>query len=438
MTTTTTTTTTTIRAVTEEAHEENAKDIMVLPTRSSSLLTGSGSGSVGGGLVQRRTIPSTLVNTSTESVFEDEEAPLVDNEVKDHDVFYWKTVEPSSYKRKSKSIRRFYKQQNMLIEKLQRFYNPQQEEETESSEPLAIAMAIHGSFLLNVILLTAKIVASIQSGSMSVIASAADSLLDILSGSVLVITHRLVGNQKPSDNFHYPQGKSRMEPIGVFAFAIIMMLSSMQIIIEAIRRLVSRPEIDLGLVTLLILGFTIISKAFACWYCNKVADKYQSSSAAAYAEDHRNDVLTNMVGVGAAVAAAYVPSLWWLDSAGAIGIALYIIVCWLNTGAEQLQFLTGRGASPFLLQQLTYIAANHDNRIKFVDTVRAYHFGVRFLVEVDIVLPQDMPLQQSHDIGESLQHRLEELEDVERAFVHNDFEWDHAPVELRGTRIIRK
>lgn len=91
-----------------------------------------------------------------------------------------------------------------------------------------------------------------------------------------------------------------------------------------------------------------------------------------------------------------------------------------------------------LLQQLTYIAANHDERIKFVDTVRAYHFGVSYLVEVDTVLDQDMLLRESHDIGESLQHRLEQFQHVERAFVHNDYEWDHSPVVRRGSQIIRK
>ena len=40
----------------------------------------------------------------------------------------------------------------------------------------------------------------------------------------------------------------------------------------------------------------------------------------------------------------------------------------------------------------------------------------------DIVLPFDMPLRDAHDIGEALQLRLEGLEDVERAYVHLDFE----------------
>ena len=62
-----------------------------------------------------------------------------------------------------------------------------------------------------------------------------------------------------------------------------------------------------------------------------------------------------------------------------------------------------------------------------VDTVRAYHFGNQLLVEVDIVLPKGMPLKQTHDIGESLQIKLESLDEVERAFVHLDWEFEHAP-----------
>ena len=62
-----------------------------------------------------------------------------------------------------------------------------------------------------------------------------------------------------------------------------------------------------------------------------------------------------------------------------------------------------------------------------IDTVRVYHFGSNFLVECDIVLPEDMSLRESHDIGESLQLKIEKLPEVERAFVHLDYECDHDP-----------
>jgi divalent metal cation (Fe/Co/Zn/Cd) transporter len=62
-----------------------------------------------------------------------------------------------------------------------------------------------------------------------------------------------------------------------------------------------------------------------------------------------------------------------------------------------------------------------------VPAQRAYHFGSRLLVEVDIVMDPSTPLKVSHDVGESLQIAIERLETVERAYVHIDYEWTHSP-----------
>ena len=46
---------------------------------------------------------------------------------------------------------------------------------------------------------------------------------------------------------------------------------------------------------------------------------------------------------------------------------------------------------------------------------------------VDIVLPEELLLRMAHDVGESLEIKIEDFEDVERAFVHLDYEWEHKP-----------
>jgi divalent metal cation (Fe/Co/Zn/Cd) transporter len=92
---------------------------------------------------------------------------------------------------------------------------------------------------------------------------------------------------------------------------------------------------------------------------------------------------------------------------------LYLRVC-----TEQVQNLTGKSAPSSFLQQITFLCWNHDPRILQIDTVRAFHLGLGFLVEVDIVLPETMNLKQAHDIGQALQDKLEHINLVERAFVH--------------------
>lgn len=53
-----------------------------------------------------------------------------------------------------------------------------------------------------------------------------------------------------------------------------------------------------------------------------------------------------------------------------------------------------------------------------MDVTRAYHFGSAFNVEMEIILPGGMSVCESHDIALALQHRIEESDLVERAFVH--------------------
>jgi divalent metal cation (Fe/Co/Zn/Cd) transporter len=59
--------------------------------------------------------------------------------------------------------------------------------------------------------------------------------------------------------------------------------------------------------------------------------------------------------------------------------------------------------------------------------VQAVHFGTNYVAYVDIGLVRSMPLAMAHDIGMDLQDQLETMDDIERAFVHLDFEFTHMP-----------
>jgi divalent metal cation (Fe/Co/Zn/Cd) transporter len=51
-------------------------------------------------------------------------------------------------------------------------------------------------------------------------------------------------------------------------------------------------------------------------------------------------------------------------------------------------------------------------------------------VEIDIVMDANAPLWKAHDISQQLQDKIEVLPNVERAFVHVDYETSHTPVCL--------
>jgi len=107
-----------------------------------------------------------------------------------------------------------------------------------------------------------------------------------------------------------------------------------------------------------------------------------------------------------------------------------------QTALEQTDYLVGKTADPHLLQQLTHIAFNHSPKVTKIDTVRAYHFGNHFLVEVHVVVDEFMSMREAHDVGEALEVKLEEMNEVERAFVHLDYEWTHSPEHKKVTGLV--
>lgn len=69
----------------------------------------------------------------------------------------------------------------------------------------------------------------------------------------------------------------------------------------------------------------------------------------------------------------------------------------------------------------------HSSQILALDTICAYHSGPRIIVELNIVMAPGETLLATHDAAEELQVKLESLPDVERAYVHIDYETSHKP-----------
>ncbi|XP_031100292.1 metal tolerance protein 4-like [Ipomoea triloba] len=294
------------------------------------------------------------------------------------------------------------------------------EEDLEEQAQHERAMKI--SNYANILLLALKIYATVRSGSIAIAASTLDSLLDLMAGGILWLTHL---SMKSVNIYKYPIGKLRMQPVGIIIFAAIMATLGFQVLIQAVEQLIRNEPSDKMTSDQLAWLYSIMITATVVKLCLWIYCRSSGNDIVkAYAKDHYFDVVTNLVGLLAAVLGD--KFYWWIDPTGAIILAIYTITNWSGTVLENAASLVGRSAPPEVLQKLTYLVVRHP-QVKRVDTVRAYTFGVLYFVEVDIELPEDLPLKESHTIGESLQIKIEKLPEVERAFVHIDYECDHKP-----------
>ncbi|SAM07059.1 hypothetical protein [Absidia glauca] len=330
----------------------------------------------------------------------------------------------------SKAVRRFYKEQNDMIDRFMEvdrviealkhgvtpseygsLYDSERHDEenpgnsSSESAPLLspagktvgeltsekrtplwiIHLAINLSFIANLALFATKVFLALFSGSMAILASAFESFLDIV------------------------------------------------ILMSSIKRLTdpenAGEELDLSTGALVLLGVNIIVKAVLWFWCATIKG---SSSVDALAHDHENDVVFSIASTVFPVVGIWA-KMPWLDPVGAIILSIYIIYEWMQILLENIRRLTGQAASSEDLKQLTYMAYRFSAKITAVDTVRAYYIGDRLLVEIDIILPPDCPLHEAHDVGEALQDALEMMENVERAFVHLDYNAHH---EVEHRRVV--
>eukprot|EP00929_Paragymnodinium_shiwhaense_P097727 TRINITY_DN59343_c0_g1_i1.p1 TRINITY_DN59343_c0_g1~~TRINITY_DN59343_c0_g1_i1.p1 ORF type:complete len:408 (-),score=69.26 TRINITY_DN59343_c0_g1_i1:108-1331(-) len=291
------------------------------------------------------------------------------------------------------------------------------------------------SFLVNLMLFLIKIVVFVWSGSLSVLASLVDSTVDLLGQGVLMMASKFADLPEQS-LVSYPAGVARVEPLGVIVCAVVMSMGSLLVMKDAAMTLVAvyaygedPPVIELSLFSGGFLLGVIALKIMLWVICHGLVSK-GNVSLEAVAQDHQNDVASNSAALLAAALATHFPKWWMIDAVGALLIGIWITRCWAATAREQADLLLGKTAEPEFLEKVRELAASQVPLVT-LDAVRAYYFGPKFLVEIDVVMAPSTPLAESHDVGVALQHKIECLEDCERCFVHIDYQRrqvdDHDP-----------
>ncbi|KAE8363340.1 hypothetical protein BDV27DRAFT_7815 [Aspergillus caelatus] len=325
----------------------------------------------------------------------------------------------------SRQLQGFYHSQN---ENIERMLKPVEEHvrdarEISANNQLKYKIAVYGSFAANIILSILQLYGAIASGSLSLFTTMADAVFDPMSNLTLLLCNKAVNRVDPRK---FPAGKARIETAGNICFCFLMTAVSFIIIAFSIRELVEGSESETGdfhLPSVIAVIVAFCTKFALFVYC--FALRHQVSQIRILWEDHRNDLFINGFGILTSVGGSKLR--WWIDPMGAIILSVLVSCLWLYTAYHEFQLLIGVTADTKMQQLITYISMTHSPFITAIDTVRAYTSGPRLLVEVDIVMDPNDSLRATHDVAEELQMKLESLPDVERAYVHVDYETTHKP-----------
>ncbi|KAJ0121587.1 cation diffusion facilitator 10 [Diaporthe amygdali] len=301
---------------------------------------------------------------------------------------------------------------------------PWADDDDVDSSARIVTVAIYVNFIANLTLLLGKLAVIISVPSVSVLASLVDAALDFLSTVIVWITTTLISRQ---DQYRYPVGRRRLEPVGVLVFSVIMITSFVQVALEAIQTLAGKDHtvIQLTASAIGIMASTVIIKGLCWFWCRLI----KNSSVQALADDAMTDIIFNLGSIAFPIV-GYYAGIWWLDALGGLLLSMVVIFNWSHSASEHIKNLCGFSATADQRNILLYLTMRFAKTIRQIQGLQAYHSGDKLNVEVDIVLDASTSLKDSHDLAESLQYVLESVPIVDRAFVHCDYASYNLPTHM--------
>ncbi|KAE8882336.1 hypothetical protein PF005_g14855 [Phytophthora fragariae] len=288
-----------------------------------------------------------------------------------------------------------------------------------------VAVVLKASLVTNVVIVISMTSIAIASHSLALLSALVENMVDLFVQSLLWYAGTRSG--KKQDYAKYPAGTSRFEPVAIIVAASVMVLASIVFIQESARKLVDgftsgEPEAPtLSTAAIVIVVSAVVVKIGLMVYSGWILKSTFSAAVEAIHQDNLNDTISNSFAVAAYVVAAVYSDAWYVDPAGAILIFLYIMMSWGKMAWEQVTQLVGVCASEDFVQEVKELCSHHHPSMA-LDIVRAYHFGSKYLVELEVVVPAEMSVKAAHDIALQLQFKVENLDEVERAFVHVDYQ----------------
>ncbi|KAF9786879.1 CDF-like metal transporter [Thelephora terrestris] len=328
-------------------------------------------------------------------------------------------------RKKGKTLESYHRKQNELIDNLLKPMAVHTQEARDSADAarLSVKIAVYASMFANIALSIIQVYAAVSSLSLSFFATAVDSVFDPMSNILLWWLNR---KSNKLDTNKWPVGGARLETIGNICYGILMFSVNLIVIVESVHSIITHKpgDSDHFFIPAVASVASALGVKFVLFlYCSAV--RKSSSQVQVLWEDHRNDLFIN--GFGLFTSAGGSKWIWYLDPMGAIIIAAGVSGAWVYRIYREFELLAGKSAPHEFIQLLIYKAMMFSSEIEKIDTVRAYHSGPNYFVEIDIVMAANTPLWKAHDISQQLQDTIEILPNVERAFVHVDHETTHVP-----------
>jgi cation diffusion facilitator family transporter len=267
------------------------------------------------------------------------------------------------------------------------------------------------------VLVIVKLVIGIASGSVAVLASAIDSLLDM---AVSVFNFFAIKKSEEDPDADYQYGKAKIQAIASVIEGTVITVSGLYIIYAAVKKLSRGAETTLLMPSIFAMLFSIVVTYFLVRYLIRIADETNNLVIKADALHYKTDLWSN----AAVLAALGLVSLTGIDSIDAIfgfGIGIYIIYSAYEIIVEGIEILLDKSLESGIVSQIKEIITEHPE-------VTSYHWlktrtdGTTNFVEFHMVLRPNMLLLEAHRIADEVEDKMIALDKKKRWIITPHFD----------------
>ncbi len=256
------------------------------------------------------------------------------------------------------------------------------------------------SIIIVVGLIVLKVVVGVITGSLSVLAQAVDSFLDLFAVSVTFLAIHIAA--RPADKEH-PFGHGKAENVAAIIQAILIFLAGGSIIYSAVRRIQTHAALEMTEAAIGVMAVSIIASIFLSRYLLRVAKKEDSMALEANARNIAADVYS-AAAVFIGLIVVRITGLSVIDSILAGLVALFIL---------KVAFDVLRNSFGGLVD--VKLPENEENNIRaaitehFKGEVVSFHklrtrkAGNQRYIDLHLVMPKHVSIEEAHDMCDHLE-----------------------------------
>lgn len=274
----------------------------------------------------------------------------------------------------------------------------------------AIASVATSLFLVSI-----KTFAYFASHSVAMLASLADSALDLFTSSLnlIAIRHALT----PADAEHR-FGHGKAEPLAGMAQAAFITASALFLVIEAAGRIFAPEPLEHSVVALVIMCVAICCAILLILYQRRVVAKTGSLAVEADQTHYLSDLVTNVGVVLALVLSTYLG--WALaDPLIAIAVAGIMVYAAFGVGREALNQLMDRELPDEERARIRRIAEAHTS-VRNVHDLKTRTAGLNTFIQLHLALDPEMKLADAHQISDAVEKAIQNAYPGAEVIIHQD------------------